>query len=75
MKVNNLRKQMDDRIIINQINFELYDNEIVGLIGRNGSGKTTLFRTLAGDYLPEAGHIHNDDLSIYQKLTKKGESL
>ncbi len=73
MKISNLRKQMDDRIIINQIDFELYDNEIVGLIGRNGSGKTTLFRTIAGDYLPEAGDIAIDGVSIYQDVSKKGQ--
>lgn len=73
MKVTNLRKQMDDEIIITQINFELYPNEIVGLIGRNGSGKTTLFRTIAGNYLPETGDILLDDVSIYQDPSQKSQ--
>lgn len=73
MKVTNLRKQMNEEIIITQINFELFENEIVGLIGRNGSGKTTLFRTIAGNYLPETGDIQVAGASIYQDPTKKAE--
>lgn len=73
MKVTNLRKQMDDEIVITQINFELFANEIVGLIGRNGSGKTTLFRTIAGNYLPETGDVLINGVSIYQDPTKKSQ--
>lgn len=73
MKVTNLRKQMNEEIIITQINFELFENEIVGLIGRNGSGKTTLLRTIAGNYLPETGDIQVAGASIYQDPTKKAE--
>lgn len=34
--------------VINNLNFEINDNEIIGLIGLNGAGKTTFFNTICG---------------------------
>lgn len=73
MKVSNLEKIIDGRKIVEAINFEIDRNEIVGLVGRNGSGKTTIFRTLAGNYLPEAGDILIDGTSILADETKKSQ--
>ena len=38
-----------------QVDFEVHQGEIVGLIGPNGSGKTTLFNVISGLYRPESG--------------------
>ena len=43
---------------ISQLDFKLYQNEILGLIGPNGAGKTTLFNLLSGFYVPNEGEIH-----------------
>src|SRR5438045_6642088 len=37
--------------------FELYNGERVGLVGPNGAGKTTLMRLLAGQDRPDAGDV------------------
>lgn len=73
MKIQQLTKTIDRRVILDAIDFELFPNEIVGLVGRNGSGKTTLFRTIAGHYLPDSGDILVDNLSIYQNPQQKGQ--
>ena len=39
------------------VSFDVYDGEIVGLIGKNGSGKSTLLRAIANIYAPDAGTI------------------
>jgi branched-chain amino acid transport system ATP-binding protein len=39
------------------VDFELYEGEILGLIGPNGAGKTTLFHLVAGAYKPTRGRI------------------
>lgn len=57
MKVKQLKKSIDSKVIIEGINFELNRGEIVGLVGRNGTGKTTLFRTLADHYQADEGSI------------------
>lgn len=49
---------------LNQIDFEIYQNEIVGLIGPNGAGKTTLFNVISGMYSPNSGKIYFEGLDI-----------
>ena len=47
----------DSKIILDNINFDLFPGEIVGLVGRSGIGKTTLLNILAGFIMPSSGHI------------------
>lgn len=45
---------------LQQVSFELYPGEILGVAGVAGSGRTTLLRTLFGDFKPTAGTIKLD---------------
>jgi len=47
-------------VALNQIDFQIHVNEIVGLIGPNGAGKTTLFNIISGMYSPNSGQIYLD---------------
>lgn len=49
---------------VNNVNFEIGENELLGLIGPNGAGKTTLFNLLTGIYRPTEGSIVFDGKSI-----------
>lgn len=73
MRIKNLTKTIESQSILKSIDFQLFDNEIVGLVGRNGSGKTTLLRVIAGQYLPDSGDILIDQTSIYQQPELKQE--
>ncbi|OGP70799.1 MAG: hypothetical protein A2W09_07120 [Deltaproteobacteria bacterium RBG_16_50_11] len=42
---------------VNEVDFRIDEEEVVGLIGPNGSGKTTFFNLLTGIYKPTAGEI------------------
>ena len=53
---------------INNISFDIYKGQSIGLIGKSGSGKTTLVDIILGLLYPKSGDIQVDDVSIYQKL-------
>jgi D-xylose transport system ATP-binding protein len=41
---------------LSEVDFEVYLNEVVGLVGDNGAGKSTLVKVIAGTYQPDFGH-------------------
>jgi energy-dependent translational throttle protein EttA len=53
----NLRKSYGDRLLIDNLNFNLPAGGIVGIIGPNGAGKTTLFRMMSGLEKPDSGEL------------------
>jgi sulfate-transporting ATPase len=55
--VQGLRKAYGERLLIDNLSFQLPPGGIVGIIGPNGAGKTTLFRMLTGVEKPDAGEI------------------
>ncbi len=57
VEAKGLRKAFGDRLLIDNLNFNLPRGGIVGIIGPNGAGKTTLFRMLTGVEKPDAGEI------------------
>src|SRR5476651_2020033 len=46
-----------EMLVLNDINFTLVENEIVGLLGRSGSGKSTLLRLISGLARPTDGSV------------------
>ncbi|HTU67362.1 MAG TPA: energy-dependent translational throttle protein EttA [Steroidobacteraceae bacterium] len=57
VEAKGLRKSYGDRLLIDNLNFNLPAGGIVGIIGPNGAGKTTLFRMMAGLEKPDAGEL------------------
>ncbi len=57
LKVNGLRKGYGDRLLIDDLSFDLPRAGIVGVIGANGAGKTTLFRMIVGQEQPDEGTV------------------
>ncbi|GAA2438819.1 energy-dependent translational throttle protein EttA [Actinomadura vinacea] len=52
-----LTKGFDDRLLMENLSFNLPPNGIVGVIGPNGVGKTTLFRMVVGEEQPDEGAL------------------
>ena len=50
-------KGYKEQKVLRGIDFDIYRNEFVGIVGRNGSGKSTLLKTLAKIYFPEKGSV------------------
>jgi energy-dependent translational throttle protein EttA len=57
LTASGVRKGFDDRLLIEDLSFELPRAGIVGVIGANGAGKTTLFRMITGEESPDAGTL------------------
>jgi ATP-binding cassette ChvD family protein len=52
-----LSKAFDERVLFENLDFELPRAGIVGIIGPNGAGKTTLFKMIMGEETPTSGEI------------------
>ncbi len=52
-----VKKFGPDKIAVNDVSFDLHENQITSLLGPNGSGKTTIFNCLIGIYQPTSGTI------------------
>jgi sulfate-transporting ATPase len=57
IEAKGLKKSFANRILFENVSFNLPPGGIVGVIGANGAGKTTLFRMLVGNEQPESGEI------------------
>src|SRR6202044_428521 len=57
IEVKGLRKGFGDRLLIDNLNFNLPRGGFLGIIGPNGAGKTTRFRMLPGAEQQDAGEI------------------
>ncbi|MBI2996779.1 MAG: LPS export ABC transporter ATP-binding protein [Candidatus Melainabacteria bacterium] len=57
LKVSNLAKSFNGKVVVNNISFEIKSGEIVGLLGPNGAGKTTSFDIVVGLIKPERGEV------------------
>jgi len=55
LKAEGLRKAFGDKLLFDDLSFNLPAGGIVGVIGPNGAGKTTLMRIITGQETPDAG--------------------
>lgn len=58
IKVRNISKTIGRKKILDNINFDIYEGEIVGLVGKNGAGKSTLLKIMTGLYSYDEGEIY-----------------
>jgi len=75
IEVNHLRKSFGDRLLIDDLNFQIPPGAIVGIIGPNGAGKTTLFRMLTGLEKPDSGEIRIGDTVQIAVVDQSRDSL
>ncbi|MEJ2643653.1 MAG: energy-dependent translational throttle protein EttA [Gammaproteobacteria bacterium] len=57
VEAEHVRKGFGERLLVDDLSFNLPRGGIVGIIGPNGAGKTTLFRMITGQEQPDAGSV------------------
>lgn len=60
IRLENVTKKYEDRMIIRDIYFRVSKGERIGLIGRNGAGKSTVFKLIMGKEDPTSGKVELD---------------
>lgn len=70
VKTKNLTKNYGKHIAVNNVNMEVKQGEIYGLVGKNGAGKTTLMRMLTGLSIQAKDHIEMFNESSEAGLNK-----
>ena len=57
LSVNHVSKFYGQRIGCQDVSFDLYPGEVMGIVGESGSGKSTLLNCLAGHLTPDTGEV------------------
>ncbi|MQA80669.1 MAG: ATP-binding cassette domain-containing protein [Streptosporangiales bacterium] len=57
LRAHGITMRFGGLVAVNNVDFQVHDQEIVGLIGPNGAGKTTFFNCLTGMYRPTRGRV------------------
>jgi len=65
IKLENISFSYDREDFLKNINFSIYENDFVGIVGPNGSGKTTLLKLMLGLLKPRQGKI-----IVFEKFPK-----
>ena len=75
-KIENLAKDFENLSVIKDISLEIYEGEVISLIGPSGSGKSTLLRCLNLLEMPQKGKlIYSDKVIFENKLILKQKEL
>ena len=64
IEVKNLTKSFNDTVVLNNINFKLFEGESLAIIGASGSGKSVLLKNIIGLLTPDKGSIKINGLEM-----------
>lgn len=75
IKANDVTKAFGDKLLMDDLSFNLPPGGIVGVIGPNGAGKTTLFRMITGGEEPDDGSLRIGDTVKLGYVDQSRDSL
>jgi ribose transport system ATP-binding protein len=61
LSLQRITKVFPGVVALDAVNFDVYGNEVLGLVGENGAGKSTLMRIMVGLQQPDGGEIYAAD--------------
>jgi branched-chain amino acid transport system ATP-binding protein len=57
INVRNIKKSFGGLVAVDNLSFDLFEGEVLGIIGPNGSGKTTIVNIITGFLKPDSGEV------------------
>jgi sulfate-transporting ATPase len=75
VKAEGLSKSFGDRLLIENLSFNLPRGGIVGVIGPNGAGKTTMFRMLVNQEKPDDGNLRVGETVKFAYVDQSRDTL
>ena len=68
--VRNINKSINGKKILSDISFDVYEGEIIGIVGKNGAGKSTLLKVMTGLYSYDDGEIYYYEYNLKKDFEK-----
>jgi simple sugar transport system ATP-binding protein len=75
LELKNVSKSFGEVQALKDINFQLGQNEVVGLLGDNGAGKSTLIKIMTGYHQPTSGEIYFNDQKVDHLTVPRAREL
>ena len=75
IEADKVSKGYGNRLLVDEMTFQIPPGSIVGIIGPNGAGKTTLFRMITGEEKPDSGSLRLGETVTLAYVDQARESL
>ena len=70
LQMRGITKRFGSVLANNHVDLDVYEGEILAILGENGCGKTTLMNMIAGIYYPDEGHIYMEGREVVIRSPK-----
>ncbi len=71
IEIRDLKLNINNQDILSDINIQVADGEILGIIGKSGSGKSSLLKSIAGHYKDYSGNIRINNIPLASYTAKE----
>ena len=75
IEVKNITKRFNDKLVLDNVSYEVNEGEIFGFIGPNGAGKSTLINIMTSLLVPDSGTIKICGYDVFKESIKAKECI